>query len=414
MGAVQEDELTRIAALITTPDGSSGGLRARPRNSVPSPGGDRLDEVARWWAEVVGKQLPQRVEHFWLPHTGVAGPVRSEVVLHRFTAPQSAPDALDWGIATADDAVDDGTDLILFSVPMPEDDVTWQVAAAQVLGLDAVEAAGWPVPGQTDHEWIARVARIRDGIKVVRGNRKDPFKLLHLLENRELLAGTGLLLQAAARRTPAVLDGPVAVTCGLLAARLAPASRSWWMAADSGRAVLTRRMLEELRLTALTDLGLDEGDGTAARFTLQLLETAVLRAQERGEAAGAENEDAPAEESAGADDEGSGDGGPAGGLSDAAGLGAAGLGAAGLGAAGLGAAGLGAAGLGAAGLEASGAEAAAVDAAVAGMPGSDFAAPLLDGLTTGADESGSTPADPADRQEDSPNAEPDSDSNEQR
>ncbi|MCE0538274.1 nicotinate-nucleotide--dimethylbenzimidazole phosphoribosyltransferase [Kineosporia rhizophila] len=278
-----EDELTRIAALVTTPDGSSGSLRARPKNGVPTPGGDRLDELTRWWSGVVGGQLPQRVEHFWLPHTGAAGPVRSEVVLHRFTAPRDPEDALDWGVATADDAVDDGTDLVLFSVPVPENDVTWQVAAAQVLGLDAVEAAGWPGPGQTDSEWIARVALIRDGLKVVRGNRKNPYRVLELLEHRELRAGTGLLLQLAARRTPAILDGPVAIACALLAARLAPATRSWWLAADSGRAVLTRRMLEELRLTAVTDLGLDDGDGTAARFALQLLETAVLRAQERND-----------------------------------------------------------------------------------------------------------------------------------
>ena len=285
MGAVQEDELTRIAALITTPDGSASSFRARPRNGAPTPGGDRLDELARGWGPVVGKQLPQRVEHFWLPNTGSAGPVRSEVVLHRFTAPRDAEDALDWGVATADDAVDDGTDLVLLSIPVAEDEVAWQVAAGQVLGLDAVEAAGWPVPGQTDHEWIGRVKRIRDGLKVVRGNRKEPYRLLHLLEHRELLAGTGLLLQTAARRTPAILDGPVAITCALLAARLAPASRSWWLAADAGRAPLTRRVLEELRLTAVTDLGLDEGDGTGARFALQLLETAVLRAQERGDAA---------------------------------------------------------------------------------------------------------------------------------
>ncbi|MCD5351563.1 nicotinate-nucleotide--dimethylbenzimidazole phosphoribosyltransferase [Kineosporia mesophila] len=280
---MQVDELNRIAALVTTPDGSPGGMRARPRGGVPSPGGDRLDELTRWWAGVVGRELPRRVEHFWLPHTGTAGPVRSQVVLHRFTAPREAQDAIDWGLATADDAVDDGTDLILLSIPARPDDIAWQVAAAQVLGLDAVEAMGWPTPGLTDRTWIERVTRIRDGLKAVHGNRKDPLRLLQLLEHRELLAGTGLLLQAAARRTPAIIDGPIATTCALLAARLAPAARSWWLAADSGGAALTRRMLEELRLVAVTDLGLDDGDGTGARLTLQLLETAVLRAQERND-----------------------------------------------------------------------------------------------------------------------------------
>jgi hypothetical protein len=37
------------------------------------------------------------------------------------------------------------------------------------------------------------VARIRDGLKLVCGDRKDTHQLLHLLEHREPLAGTGLL-----------------------------------------------------------------------------------------------------------------------------------------------------------------------------------------------------------------------------
>jgi len=287
MGAVQEQELKRIAALVTNPDGTTRGARARPRAGAPTPGGDRLDELVRWWTEVTpdGLRLPRRVEHFWLPETGAAGPVRSEVVPHRFTAPDEPGDALAWGVATADDAVDDGTDLMLLSIPVTGPDTAWQVAAAQVLGLDAVEAAGWPVPGQSDPEWIDRVARIRDGLKLVRGNRRAPYRLLHLLARGDLWAGTGFLVQAAVRRTPVVLDGPAALTCALLAARLAPACRSWWLAADAGRAALVERILKELRVNPLTGLGLDDGDGVAARLALHQLETAVLRALDRGETA---------------------------------------------------------------------------------------------------------------------------------
>jgi NaMN:DMB phosphoribosyltransferase len=178
--------------------------------------------------------------------------------------------------------VDDGTDLLLVSLtPEDRDDVGWQVLAAHLLDLDPVEAIGWPSADRsTDREWVERVAAIRDGLRRVRGIRNQPERLLTELDSPALAAGTGLLLQAAARRTPALLDGPGAAACALLAHRVARASRSWWQAADAGHRELHDRVLTDLRLTPLTRFGLPAEDGTAARIGLHLLETALSRAIE--------------------------------------------------------------------------------------------------------------------------------------
>jgi nicotinate-nucleotide--dimethylbenzimidazole phosphoribosyltransferase len=142
------------------------------------------------------------------------------------------------------------------------------------------------------------VAAIRDGLRRLRGIHNQPELLLKTLGNPALAAGTGLLLQAVARRTPVFVDGPGAAACALLAHRIARPARTWLQSTDGGADPLHDRVLSELRLPPLTQfrlkatIGDDESapldvaseqprptsaDGTGARVALFLLETAVAR-----------------------------------------------------------------------------------------------------------------------------------------
>jgi Phosphoribosyltransferase len=281
MSAVEKLDLAAIGALTAVPETSA----YRSTTARGARRGDRLTELATWWATVAGTAPPRRVEQLWLPRPSSVGPARAEVVVRGFDAPPEISEATAWGVAMADDAVDAGTDLLLLSVRLQEGDeqgdTGWHVLAAHLLDVDPVEAMGWPVPGEfSDADWIVQVAAIRDGLRPVRGIRDQPERLLEVLDSPSLAAGTGLLLQAAARRTPALLDGPGAAACALLAHRIARPTRSWWQATDGGGSVLHDRVLAELRLDPLTRLGLRIEDGTAARIGLGLLEAAITRAIE--------------------------------------------------------------------------------------------------------------------------------------
>lgn len=279
-----EVDLEAIGDLVTGTDlhAETWG-RARLVDAGLLDGRGRVGDLAVWWAGTRGDAaagpardvvllVPPGAQTSAAPVTGLP---REPVPVR--TVPLDPPDdpvaAAAWGVRTADALADAGTELLLVSAP---DLVASRVLAAQLLGLDAVEANGWPQDiGIDDATWMDQVTRIRDGLRAVRGLRARPIDLLTALGSPILSATTGLLLQSAARRTPALLDGDGAAAAALVAQRLSAYARDWWQVGHLGRHPAQRRCLESLRLTALTQLGVTVEDGTGSLLGLAVLDLAA-------------------------------------------------------------------------------------------------------------------------------------------
>jgi NaMN:DMB phosphoribosyltransferase len=178
-------------------------------------------------------------------------------------------------VATADAVVAEGADLLLVAVEEPH---ARRVLAAELLGTDAVDALGWPVPVDDvldDAQWMSDVVALRDGLRAVKGLAGDPAALLDALGSARLAAATGLLLGAVARRTPAVLDGPGAATTGLLVRSLAWEAPDWWQVAPPAAEPLQDRVLGVLRMTPLPGPVVAVEDGTAALLGAELVAAAA-------------------------------------------------------------------------------------------------------------------------------------------
>jgi nicotinate-nucleotide--dimethylbenzimidazole phosphoribosyltransferase len=170
-------------------------------------------------------------------------------------------------------------DLLLVAV----DDLRGRrVLGAELLGADAVSALGWPVPDDgssdaaltgivDDERWMRDVVELRDGLHAVRGLAGEPVALLQGLGSPVLAAAAGLLLRSAARRTPAVLDGPGAAAAALLARGQAWACSEWWQLAPMGEESLTGRVAASLQLTPLPGTAVPVEDGTAALLAVDVL-----------------------------------------------------------------------------------------------------------------------------------------------
>lgn len=278
--ADESPDLTELAATVTAPDTAAAEAAARrlgvpPAPRAPGPTG-QLGRLATWWAGVSGRDpadAPGAVVHVRPPQvpprTGAPGTVRTV----ELAPPPDVPAAVGWGAARADALADEGIDLVLLGLGDP---VAARVLAAHLLGLDPVEANGWPQDGGVDDgTWMQRTTAVRDGLRRVRGLRRQPGKALVAVADGGCAAATALLLRCSARRTPVLLDGPGAAAVALLARRAAPAAASWWRAAHLTRHPVHAKLLDALQLDPLLRLDIGAEDGTGPFAALALLELAA-------------------------------------------------------------------------------------------------------------------------------------------
>ena len=90
----------------------------------------------------------------------------------------------------------------------------------------------------------------------------------------EIVGLAGAILRACARRIPIVLDGFIVAAAALLAARIAPASPCYCIAAHRSQEPGHRIALAALGLEPLMDLDLRLGEGSGAALALPLVEAA--------------------------------------------------------------------------------------------------------------------------------------------
>jgi nicotinate-nucleotide--dimethylbenzimidazole phosphoribosyltransferase len=276
------DEFEAYVEGIDRPDDAARTEGARLAAEAGS-GGGRLGELAAWLAGVQGRApavAPRRARLVVIGDRPVgrsaslAQALDVEVVVtDRRTEPE--PDVLAEvraGAALADAAVDAGVDLLLLALPDP----ALAVPAAALVGLlTRSDAAEVTATGQPDAAWMVAAAATRDAMRRGRGLLADQEAMLRAVGGPGLAAAVGLLLQAAVRRTPVVLDGPVSAAAALVAARIAFRAPLWWLAGSLSPDPAHALALERLSLDPVLDLGLRGDDGTGALLAVPLLRAAV-------------------------------------------------------------------------------------------------------------------------------------------
>lgn len=189
------------------------------------------------------------------------------------TVPESLA-ALALGSRLADEAVDSGAD-VLIAGDMGIGNTTPAAALIGVLvgrPADSVTGRGTGIDDATLQRKRAAVsAAMARGADAV----DDPAGLLVRIGSPDIAAMTGFLRRAAELGTPVVLDGIVSCGAALVAERLAPGSRRWWIAGHQSTEPAARAALDSLGLTPLLDLDLRLGEGTGALIALPLLDAAA-------------------------------------------------------------------------------------------------------------------------------------------
>lgn len=177
------------------------------------------------------------------------------------------------GIAVADEEIDAGADLLVTG----DIGVGSTTPAATLVGLltrsDASLVTGRGA-GIDDQRWMRKCAAVRDAMRRGRPVLGNQVELLATVGGADLAAMTGFLLQAAARRTPVLLDGVVTAACALVAQRASFRATDWWLAGHRSTEPAHVLALDRLGLEPVLDLGLSLGEGAGALLALPLLRAA--------------------------------------------------------------------------------------------------------------------------------------------
>lgn len=103
----------------------------------------------------------------------------------------------------------------------------------------------------------------------------DPFDVLRCLGGFEIVGLTGVILEAAKRNIPVVLDGFITGAAALAAYRIDPDVKKVLFAGHVSKEPGHRYILNELGLEPVLDLNMALGEGSGAALAMGLLESAA-------------------------------------------------------------------------------------------------------------------------------------------
>jgi nicotinate-nucleotide--dimethylbenzimidazole phosphoribosyltransferase len=144
---------------------------------------------------------------------------------------------------------------------------------AVITGRPVVEVTGRGT-GVDDAGLAHKVAVIEHALALNQPDPSDALDVLGDMGGFEIGGLAGVMLGAAARHVPVVIDGFISGAAALIAYQLAPAVQPYLIAAHRSVEIGHRAVLEHLRLEPLFDLDLRLGEGTGAALGISLCQAA--------------------------------------------------------------------------------------------------------------------------------------------
>ncbi len=296
--------VARLAGQVEWTDSEAA---ARARRHAPR-GLGRLARHVEWLAETQGSWPPRapvaaRLVAFGTLPDRARTAARTAAItivepdlppLDDATSETTSDAAVNAGADTADHELDAGADLLLVAVGAT---ARVEAAAGMLVGLFSGAEPVALLPRGADAvdtaAWIVRAEQLRDSRRTALDLRDEPGALLAAAGSPELAAAVGLVLRAAARRVPVVLDGAGAAAAALLCQDVAPRATRWCRVADTSPDPALTRAAEDLGAPSLLDYGTRGGDGTAAVLAAAVLRTVAQLCTDPDAPAGNTTKDLP-------------------------------------------------------------------------------------------------------------------------
>ena len=145
--------------------------------------------------------------------------------------------------------------------------------ASVLLDANATQLAG-PGTGIDSAGVDHKAEIINRAIAFHQNSLDEPIEVLRRLGGFEIAALTGYYIGCAQLGITVFVDGFISSTAALLASRLNPSSRTWFIYSHTSAEPGHRKILEALEARPLLDLGMRLGEGSGAASAVPLLRLA--------------------------------------------------------------------------------------------------------------------------------------------
>jgi nicotinate-nucleotide--dimethylbenzimidazole phosphoribosyltransferase len=189
------------------------------------------------------------------------------------TEPQAVR-AIEAGIETVDAESKKGLDIV-GTGDMGIGNTTASSAVFAAISGKKVEQTTGRGTGLSDAQLKHKIDVIKRALAVNKPDPSKPIEVLAKVGGYEIGGLAGVILGAAARRIPVVIDGFISGAAAVIAMKLAPQAKDYIIAAHVSAEAGHVAMLEYLGLKPLLDLEMRLGEGTGAALGIIVSEAAV-------------------------------------------------------------------------------------------------------------------------------------------
>ena len=182
--------------------------------------------------------------------------------------------SISTGIRIAEESAKNGVD-ILTTGEMGIGNTTSSSAIYSILGKTQVEAVTGRGTGIDDLTLKKKISVIKKGIHLHQPNENDPIDILAKIGGFEIGGITGLILGAAAKKIPVVVDGFISGAGALLAFKMNPTVKDYVFPSHRSSEQGHKIFFDQLGYPPLLDLNMRLGEGTGALLAVNLIQSAV-------------------------------------------------------------------------------------------------------------------------------------------
>jgi len=285
LAGIYRTELPKVGKKVIFTMAADHGVAAEGVSAYPSEvtaqmvlnfsnGGAAINVIARHvGAEVMIVDMGVKSDIIWPPAViqrkigmGTANMAKDKAMTRA-----QAEAAIMTGIDLAHNAIDNGANLIGIGDMGIGNTTSASAITAIITGKDVSEVVGRGT-GLDDAGLLRKIEIIRRALRLHAPDPKDALGILECVGGFEIAGMAGVILGAASKRVPVVLDGFISGSAALIAATIAPVSRAYMIASHRSVEKGHDAILRHLGVAPLLDLNMRLGEGTGAALAMPIIE----------------------------------------------------------------------------------------------------------------------------------------------